>query len=511
MPIQKKYFSIPPANDQPLISAGDDSVTGGFSHRQGNPTIRFSIPAQDNLLEVNSLRLVGQFIVKTSNDNKYLGALAADTTNLDNNNGANLSRATSANMPNFGGIHNVIDKVIIQSKKTNTELSVEENYSMNASLMEAYRNSNADYAFGGVDSTNQSLAQGYNAESSNRRYNLSAGTKTGDGRDMGLGSTASKHIGQHFSIRLNVDMLQGGDLHLGKDFCNGLIIQLKLAPDSSFFHQRFRENAANQANAGIENIMYVLRNVRLEGRYIQPDKNDLANYQAVKLLSSKLNVINDVQSDDASYQYTPQLSNVRSFINLFLDDDQQNNLARQQNNFKNPLGLKEVEQSKDNLRYPLSYPVKVVPNVDSRSNNNNSISTLADVRAVTNKSDLVGDAEVRLHFERALLGKESSKNVNNLSNLNKALDQDYSDDGVDANNAGGNNMNPLMLGVGADYGYSVNNSLNMVNRDYGVNIKSGINSGLAKYPAMSNGKSAVVQTYIKHISALDTAKLIRTM
>lgn len=511
MPIQKKYFSIPPSNDQPLISAGDDSVSGGFSHRQGNPTIRFSVPAQDNLLEVNSLRLVGQFIVKTSNDNKYLGALAADTTHLDSDNGANLSRAVSANIPNFGGIHNVIDKVIVQSKKSNTELSVEENYSMNASLMEAYRNSEEDYNWGGVDSTNQSLSQGYNATNSNRRYNLSAGTKNGDARDMGLGSTASKHIGQHFSIRLNVDMLQGGDLHLGRDFCNGLIIQLKLAPDSAFFNQRFRGIATNQTNAGLDNVMYVLRNVRLEGRYIQPDKNDLANYQAVKLLSSKLNVINDLQADDASIQYTPQLSSVRSFINLFLDDDQTNNVARQQNDFKLPLGLKEAEQSKDNLRFPLSYPVKVVPNVDSRSNANNSIDTLANVQAITHKSDLVGDAEVRLHFERALLGKESQKNAMSLARLDSSLTADYQATIVDADNAAGSNMFPQMLGIGADYGYGVNNAINMVNRDYGLAVKSGVNSGLAKYPAMSNNKSAVVQTYIKHISALDTSKLVRTM
>ncbi len=505
MPVQKKYFSISPMNENPVISGGGNAITQGFTHRQGNPTVRFSIPAKEMLLETDSLRLVGQFIVKTSNDNNMIVA----KTNLDDNNGANLARATSANIPNFGGVQACIDKVVIQSKKSNVELSNTTNYSMNASLMEGYRNSQRDYAYG--EPANQALSQGHNATNSNRRYNVNA-----DQAAQALSSPANKQIGQHFSMKLEVDMLNAGDLHLGQGFLNGLLVTLHLAPDSAVFSQRFREIATNQANAGLDNVMYVLKNLKLEGRYVQPDADDLRNYQAVKLMNSKLNVLNDLHSDDNALQYTPQLSSVKSVINLFLDNDQQNNKSLQQNNFKMPLGLKEVEQSKDNLRHPLSYPVKVQPNTASTTNAGASLTTLAEVygnrttTGIERLSDLHGDAEVRVHFERALLGRQSEKNVNSIGTLDSMLVADYQALGADANNAAGSNLHPQLLGIGADYSYGLGNSINYVNRDYGASIKSGVAAGQAIYPAMSNSKSEVVQTYLKHLSALDTAKLVKT-
>jgi len=247
MPIQKRYFSIAPVNDNPVnvVDNATFKISQGFSHKQGNPTIRFSVPASENLLEVNSLRLVGQYQVKTGNDNIVL----VDKTNLDVNNGATLARATSANMPNFGGVHNVIDKVIIQSKKSNVELSNTPNYSMMASLNEAYRNNASDYDYSREG--NQSLAQGYNATNSNRRYNLTASQKANGDGGLGLNSVNNKQLGQHFSLKLDVDMLNGSDLHLGQGFLNGLLITLHLAPDSAFFNQRFREIPANQTVAGL--------------------------------------------------------------------------------------------------------------------------------------------------------------------------------------------------------------------------------------------------------------------
>lgn len=509
MPIQKRYFSIAPVNDNPtnVVDNATFKISQGFSHKQGNPTIRFSIPASENLLEVNSLRLVGQYQVKTGNDNIVL----VDKTNLDVNNGATLARATSANMPNFGGVHNVIDKVIIQSKKSNVELSNTPNYSMMASLNEAYRNNASDYDYGGEG--NQSLAQGYNATNSNRRYNLTASQKANADGGLGLNSVNNKQLGQHFSLKLDVDMLNGSNLHLGQGFLNGLLITLHLAPDSAFFHQRFREIPANQATAGLDNVMYVLKNLKLEGRYIQPDQQDIKNYAVQKVMNGKLNVLNDIHSDDNSFQYTPQLNMVKSVINLFLDNDQTNNKALQQNNFKMPLGLKEVEQSKDNLRYPMDYPIKVVPNVDSTPASGAALrlSSLADVNGIERKSDLVGDCEVRHHFERAVSGRSNPKNVNNITELNNSLIEDYKESTGSATDAEGSNMHPLMVGVGCDYSYGVNNVLMYQNRDYSAQIKSGVQTGLPKYPSMSNNKSELVQTYLSHTSVLDTQKLVKQM
>ena len=498
MPVQKRYFSISPNTDKPTIAVAANTIRGGFSSRQGDPTCRFSIPASNMLLDVNSLRLVGQFQIKTGNDNVVL----SDVTNIDDNNGVNLSRVTSVNIPNYGGLHNLIEKVVIQSKKSNTELASINNYPMNASLMEAYSHNTEDYVWGDVDCT--SLAQGQDAVTSNRRINLSPNNTT-----MALGNATDKQLGQHFAIKLEVDMLQAGNLHLGPGFLGGLLINLHFAPDSAFFSSRFREIAANQAAANLDNIMYSLRNLKLEGTYLVPNAEDLKEYRPVKVMNSKINNLNDIHSDDNSIQYTPQISSVKSMINLFLDEDQTNNILLQQNNFKNPVGLKEVEQSKDNLRYPLSYPVKVVPNVDSTGINGATVIDLLQVNRITNKTDLVGDAEVRLMFERALLGRDSVKSINNIQEVNQSLNADYEVLGGSATEAAGSNLHPLMIGIGADYSYGLGMSVNYVNRDYGASIKSGVNSGLTQYPAMSNNKSATVQTYIKHIATLDTQNLQR--
>lgn len=501
MPLNKKYFSISPSNDQPLTSSGVSKVANGFSHRQGNPTIRFSVPAVEMLLEVKTLRLTGQFIVKTANDNVLFNAIPS---NFDDNNGATLTKQTSTNIPAYGGVHNCLDKVIIQSKKSNVELSNTTNYPMYASLREAYVNNREDYSWGAVGCS--SLSQGANANNSNRRMNISADSAVAQ---QNLGSQSNKQVGQHFSIALDVDLLKAGDLHLGQDYLNGMNITIHLAPDSAVFNQRFKGNIpANQTLSDIGEVMYILRNVKLEGRYLNPMAEDLKAYQPQKALASVLNLVNDIHSDDNSIQYTPQLNMTKSIVNLFMEEDQTNNITQAQIDFRNPTGLKSVEQSRDNLRFPLSFPVKVAPNVLSTPEGQGVL----DMTKITNKNDVIGDAEVRFHFERALLGRASVKNSQDLIVIQQSINNEYlklAD--ATANNASVSNMFPSMTGAGADYTYGIGNSLGYMNRDYGINIKSGVQSGDSNLPDDRKNKSELVQSFVKHTSILDTQKLVKTM
>ena len=125
MPLLKKHFSLSPLNDSPVVVSGN-VVQGGFSHKDGFPTIRFSLPAQNTLLETSTLKLVGQFIIKKDDQNVLDDQVNIVNTNL--NNGADLEYATAVNIPNWGGIKNVIDKVVIQSKKSQVELTSAINY-----------------------------------------------------------------------------------------------------------------------------------------------------------------------------------------------------------------------------------------------------------------------------------------------------------------------------------------------------------------------------------------------
>ena len=313
MPVAKKAFSISPINENKPKQTGANTITGGFSFKQGQNTVRFSIPTSDRLLEVKSLRLVGQLILKTSNNDNYFNSRP---TNIQDDNGANLERETSTCMPNYGGVQNMIEKVVVQSKKSNVELANVNQYGLYNSLKEVYTKNSKDFVWGDA---NLNLALGEHSTHASRYLNISASTA-----DFSL-SQGAKEVGQNFSIKLDVDLFKSQNLHLGASQLNGLMITLHLAPDSSFFHQRFKTIATNQTNANINNVMYVLKNLKLEGKYLLPSPQDLSAYNSKMICNSRLNLVNDIHSDNSNKSYTPQLNNVKSIVNLFQDEDQQNN------------------------------------------------------------------------------------------------------------------------------------------------------------------------------------------
>ena len=125
---------------------------------------------------------------------------------------------------------------------------------------------------------------------------------------------------------------------------------------------------------------------------------------------------------------------------------------------------------------------------------------------------MVGDAEIRHHFERALLGRGSVKNTQDLGTIERALGNEYNLlSSADANSASVSNMMPSMVGAGCDYTFGVGNTLAYMNRDYGLNIKSGVQSGDTNCPVDRRAKSELVQTFVKHTSVLDTQKLVKIM
>jgi len=115
MPIIKKPFTLAPLNDNPVVLTGNGdnmTVSGGFSHKQGFPTVKFSIPPQPTMLEISTLKLVGQIIVKQADNTAMIAAnnsvvygngIAADTNgiigtveSLDNG----MVPQTALNLPN---------------------------------------------------------------------------------------------------------------------------------------------------------------------------------------------------------------------------------------------------------------------------------------------------------------------------------------------------------------------------------------------------------------------------
>jgi len=503
MPVSKQYFSISPINNIPIsCDTATETYSNGFRH-QGNPTIKFSIPSSERLLEVSSLHLSGQFLTLFNN------VASTSKTNINDNNGGNLIQPSNALISAYGGVQNCLDKVVIQSKKSNTELSNQTNYALYTSLKQSHTNNKDDYLQVPLMKT---LAGGENGKFTSRRMNLTPASNALNLANSGGGN--NKNVGQHFSLSLDVPMLKSQDLHLGQNFCNGLMITIHLNTSSAVFGQRYRDQntgTGNQPNANISFISYVLKNLKLEGRYIVPLPQELKAYNANMLINDRLNLINDIQSSNDSNNYSPNLNMVESFVNVALDEDQQNNLTFEQNNWRLPVGLKQATQSKDNLRFPYDFPVPVVPNFESAIDNGSAGVSL-NIPAMSNPYHAHGDAELRMMFNKALLGKESHHSSANVDLTNNNLIQDYQERGAVALSSGvGDQGFPDCLGLGADYTYGLANSQSYSNSDYNLNTESGVNTANANLPASRSSKNEVLQTYTKFKSQLNLNSLVKSM
>jgi len=527
MPIIKKPFSLSPLNDNPLVLSQADAttinITGGFSHKGGFPTIKFSIPPQPTMLEIGSLKFTGQILVKQANgsaliSNNANGDYSSGRGGTNNNSGAieqtndNMIPQTALNIPNWGGVKNVIDKVVIQSKKSLIELSSVNNYGQYVGLNEAYSNNPDDYL---ISPLTHSLSGGSKAGKTNRR--LLSCAMLGNTQASSIKSANSRQIGQFFSIPIQIDLMGMDNLFLDDDYLGGLLITIHLASDNQFFHNRFnRSDATSGGNFVVNNDMsalsYSLKNIKLEGRYLVPDQNDMANVPSVMSLDSRLNLINDVHSSVNANSYTPQLQAVKSVVNVFMDSDQTNTFTKNSNNFRMAPGLGSYQQARNGLRFPYNYETFNKPNADSSVENGAG----SNGEKVLHFPALqYGDCEVRKQFETALLngGKPYHSSVG-IGLTNAALSQDI-EDGALTDGLKVDNTIADCVGVGVDYTLGVGITQNYVNQDYNLTLKSKVNTGSSKVSANRNGgitsNPLLQQSFVRYNSQFDTESLVKVI
>ena len=110
---------------------------------------------------------------------------------------------TAVNLPNFGGVKNVIDKVVVQSKKSLIELTNVNNYGQYSGLTEAYSNNKDEYP---KKPLIRSLSCGTHQRTMGRRMLSACPTRVGGGESAAI-SANDRSQGQHFSIPIQVDLL----------------------------------------------------------------------------------------------------------------------------------------------------------------------------------------------------------------------------------------------------------------------------------------------------------------
>lgn len=512
MPVKKLNFSIAPLNDNPAsVNAGGTTIENGFGSKNGFPTIKFTIPAQDLLLDTSCLYLSGQLVVKNAT-----GALAQNPIatranavaayNIQNGNNAAMTQNTNLNMSNWNGVSSVIDKVVIQSKKTQSELSSVINYSLFDALKMGYSNNEDDYKQSPLV---RNLASGSNHDNVCRHIvnnpDLAPATH--------FTSIASKFYGNFFSFKIDIALLQNQVLHLGNQFVGGLILTLHLAPDASVFHTRHRRNdTTGQPSSNITGASYLLKNVRLEGKYLVPTKQDLQQYNPNVVLNSRVNLMNDVVSSNNSNVYTPQLSAVKSVVNVFLDDDQQNNYEQNTNNFRIPMGMVGYLQAKNNIRFPYDFQTKAMPNNQSLTENATTGQAVFDPSTLCFKSHGVGDCELRRQFMKSVMGGMPKYHSSTYGLTERSLQHDYDADTAAGGVAGVNtglNTTPDLLGIGCDYTNAIGQNQNYVNQDYELKLDSLINSGNGNMPTQRRDKIVIQESFLNCLASMNLQTLVK--
>ena len=500
MPVKKLNFSLAPINDSPPVVNGA-TLDNGFSHKNGFPTIKFTIPAQDLLLDTKSLHLSGQFIIKNT-DNSLLtfDEVGGNRGNYNLNNGANILRNATVNTSNFNGVSSCIDKVVIQSKKSQQEISHIVNYGQFAGLKMGYMNNSDDYK---QVPYIRHLAVGEDHDVACRHIVNS----------MVVANTHTANIGdrmngQFFSIELDIPLLKNQVLHLGNSQIGGLMITIHLNPDSNVFHSRHRSiSVANQANADPTGTSYMLKNVKLEGKLLVPTPQDLKVYNPQLVMNSQTNLMNDLQSSENANTYTPQLQMVSGMVNTFLDDDQQNNYLYNSNNYRFPVGLVQYLQARNSIRFPFDYETKIKPNHHDSQTEGPNQNTAFAANTVAMPIMAMGDSEARLQFQKAVLGGIlSSHNSSTLELTNKNVVEDYNTAAAGANGVGLQTV-PDLLGIGCDYTNAISQIQNYVNNDYELKVSSGVQTNRGTLPASRRNKVEIQETYVKNMVQFNTQTL----
>lgn len=512
MPVSKVYFSVPPLNDQATQSAGG-VITGGFSNVKGNANIKFAISAQDRLLETADLYLTGR-VIHVDSTGAPLTLKAASATTLaefNANNGATLQKYTNQNVSNWGGLQNMVKRVFVQSKKSSVSISEHRNYPMFVNARTAWTHNRDDYL---VSPLIRYDAAGTEANFINRHSSLMDNATTGAVGQMPnvLSGQNNPEYGKPFSFRLDTALLNNTQaLHLGNSFLGGILINLELNQENGFYYNRFQDQS-NGTELDVAGSYYVIKDLRLCGRLSVPTPQDLQDYNPQSLLADRFNLINDINSSVNSSKYTPNAAAVRSIVNLYLDQDQENNRAKNQSDFRIPLGLQRYQQNKNNTRQPQDFVIEVVPNQLTKTKNSGA--GAVDASAVSPKAGMVGDAEVRNLFQRAVLnGELADKCSVGLQTEEDSIVAQYdATRGATAvANGCGNNTKANAMGIGLDYTFHMGETTDYRQRDYDAIIHSGVNSGDAVLPATRSSIPEITQSYIKNLAGFNSQTLVKSV
>jgi len=408
--MSSKFLEIFPSN---VPSARN----GGISHRNGLPVISFTIGSQNALLDMSSIRLVGEL-------NFWINS--EGTTRPTSGNASSLTASHKL------GVYGAIEQLTWRNSKTKQTCESIRSYGRFMSSFLPVMSSKED-AIGHLSET--SLI-----------YNSSDSYKTNVIR-----STA----GNSFSIPLASGMTLGGEpLELFENSFGGVDCEISLVPDSQFFYS----DDADVTRGYVTNAFYEFTNLKIVCEVHMPPPDELSQMMARTegsyTFNSIVSLYSTIQSSNAIISYNLGLSNVISaFINFvpssFINNLSQDGYLTYYPSFKTAGTIGSIDQViflKNGERHPFNY------DINSNSRNNPAVT--------------VSDPQIQKTFLSAIM-PESDHVRSNVSPATS--NRNFVN--ANANNSYGKMPNMgATIGVGVLYDMLDSSGENFKNEQFGVQM-----------------------------------------
>ena len=347
----KSYFNIKPANNVTF-----------FSSYEGQDTVRFVVPAMPGMV-LDDMVLSGNFQLNSDDSNPY------DPTDIT----TDKADSMDFSFDNVVGIHSVLSKVEINSRRQNINLTQTHDYALQAKVKKCQNNSVNDLSVG----SNQVM------ELSGQNANYCMRSITRDGFDQD---------GTPFSMKLNCGLFNEADQKIALDKIGGIEIVLYLNTNKNTLFNV--QTAGKDASAVLEaDSHYTLSNLKLFGRYMSVSPQLEAQYNQVNF-KDMLNNLQVLNSSNDVNGFSPQVSQMDNLVIVAQPNSStKNNFNSNSVAINEVVGQKQYRASRDGMSYPVDFPVEntvALPNlpasekIGSRAVSGNAEATFHNCLAAQN-------------------------------------------------------------------------------------------------------------------------------
>ena len=322
--ISRTYFQISPLNN----------VSSGYTPTNGQDTIQFIIPPVAMMLE--ELVMFGSLAVQCTNPDGG----AVGPYNDDVRYPADAAAEVLLGLDNVIGVHALINKVEINSRRANIILEQRLDYDMVAKWQVGAGMSKNDLLVG-----------------------MMANTCLSSSKTLGTTNKMVQAAGAPvpFSMVFNTALL-AQKLDIPLDQIGGLMITVYL----NSIRQALFNVDNGLANLIDDNTSFTILQPSLFGRYKLPSKEVVVPEIPLKLIDTNLQI---VQSANDTIQFTPYAQSLSSVVSVYQPNNQsRNNTAVCATKIDQLIGLQQYTLGKDGQHFPLDYDVSVMPDLYTTDN-----------------------------------------------------------------------------------------------------------------------------------------------